>query len=176
MAAQHRLHTIGAAFKGHMGDVDLGFAGEFGKGQVWRGAIARRPIGELARVGFGKSHQVGNRLDGRVGPYHHTKGVAGQAGDVGEIFERVELHLHHVGQTRDADGDLRKRIAVGLGTHQLVGAEHAAGAGFVFDDHLNAQRLGGALGQSAHHSIRRSACRPRANQFDGLGRKGLGLG
>ena len=76
MAAQHGLQAIGAPFEGYMGDVDFGFVGKFGKGEVRRGAVAGRPISKLAWVGFGKGHQVGDGTDGGVGPHHYAEGVA----------------------------------------------------------------------------------------------------
>ena len=173
VAAQDGLHVVGITLEGYMGKLDTGALREFFHRQMRAGADAGGPIGEFLGVGLGVGHQVLDALDRRVGRYHQAKGVAGQAGDPGEIFQRVVSHLLHVRNAENAVRQLRQGVAVGLGVDHLDGAQHAAGAGFGVDDDGLAQRLAGAFCQRAYDGVGGAAGRPGADVFDGSGRVSL---
>ena len=176
VAAQDGLHVVGIALERHGCELDAGTLRKLFHGQVRAGAVAGVAVGELLRVGLGVGHQVGNGLDGRIHRHHKAEGVAGEAGDPGEILQRVELHLLHVRDTEHAVRQLAQRVAVRLGVDQLIGAEGTARAGFVVHDDLHAQGLGGALRDRADHRVGAAARRPGADVADGLVGKGLRKG
>jgi hypothetical protein len=136
-----------------MGELDARLAGEFFYRQVRCGAVAGGAVAEFARIGFGKLDQIGDRFVGRVGLDHDAEGVAGQAGDVGEVAQRVELHFLHVRQACHTDGDLRQGVAVGCRLDQLIGPQHAAGTRLVLDHHLHTQCFAGAFAQRTHDDV-----------------------
>jgi hypothetical protein len=128
---------------------------------------------ELARIVLAIGDEIGDRLDRRIGTHRDAERVAGQARDVREVLQRVELHLLHVRQPLHADGGLRQRVAVGLRRNEFVRPQHAARARLVVDDHLPAEALARALGERAHHRVGGAAGGPRTDQADRLGRIGL---
>ena len=67
MLAQQRIHRRGAALEWHEGQIDLGDALEHLEADVLGG---RRPVdshGQLAGLGAGRFHQIGERAVGRCG-------------------------------------------------------------------------------------------------------------
>jgi hypothetical protein len=156
VAADQRLQAIGHALEGHVLHRDARLGRELLDDPVRAGAHAGRAVGEPAGVGLAPGHQLLDVADRRLGPDHQPEGVAGQAGDPGEVLQRVELHLLHVRHPEHALRQLGERVPVRLGVHQLDRTERAGRAGPVLDQHVLAQRLAGALGEGAHHDVGRA--------------------
>ena len=107
MATQNGLHVVGIALERHVRELDAGALRKFLDRQMRAGAGASGAIGELFGVGLGIGHQVLDAFDRRVGGHHQTKCVAGQAGNPGEIVQRVISCFLHVRNAENAVWQLR---------------------------------------------------------------------
>ena len=161
---------------GHVDDVDPRHRFEQLAGEMAGGAVTLRGEIELARMRFGKRDQLlhGGRLLLRRHRQHQRHG-----GDERDRHETVRI----VGELlvkRLVDGERRRigeqqRIAVRRGLGRLFGADIAAGAGPVVDDHRLAPFLRQLLRHHAHQRVGRGARRRRHDDLDRPRRIGLRL-
>jgi hypothetical protein len=133
-------------------------------GQVAGAAVAARAVVELARVALRVRHQVGDARDAEpvrhLGAHHQHVRHLRDAGDRREVADRVVRQLRvepGIDRVR-RDGAHDDRRAVGRGLGHGVGAEVAAGAGTVLDDH-RAEAVLHLLGERAGDDVERAARR-----------------
>jgi hypothetical protein len=175
VASHERDGAVGVALERHVQQLHAGLGGDLLHGEVERCAGTRRGVGKLARVRLGVLDEVLESLELRVGADHHAERVAREADDVGEVVDRVPVHLLHVRLAEGGDGELRDGVPV-----RLRGPRHgdrsvvAAAAGAVLDHQRLAQVLGGDLAQPAEIDVGAAARRPGHDQGNRLGRELLG--
>jgi len=173
VAAEQRLHQVGAALVGHVLQFDARLLRDAFGGQVRTGQGAGGAVGQLAGVGLGVGDEVGPGLERAVAGHHDAEGVAGHVQDIADVLDRVPVDLGGVADAKHPQRGLRDGVAVRLRGLQLLHGQRAASARLVFHDHRLAQDLAGVLGELAHGDVRRAASREGDHQLDGLGREGL---
>ncbi len=137
-------------------------------------AGARRGVVQLARLRLHQRDEILERIRLDAGMHHQQVGRGCDQRHRHEILDRVVLDAgvrrrrDHVG----AGGAHGERVAVGRGAGRDLGADRAAGAAAVVDDHLLAEALGELLPDQARDDVGRAARRERDDQADRLGRIG----
>ena len=146
-----------------MEHIDAGHAHEQLAVELLRAADAARGHIDLARIGLGVGDEFGDGLgrEGRV-HLHHAERV-NDAGDRDDVADEVEIEI--VVQRRVPD--VRRVISSsvwpsGVGSHDRLGADIAAGAGPV----LNDKRLAEALRQPLSHQPRENVGRSAGAEAD----------
>src|ERR1017187_4969092 len=114
----------------------------------------------------------------RIGAHHQQRGRCARERERDEIARRVEGELaEQRGVDREcADGTERERLAVGRGLGHELGADVAAGAGFVLDHDRLLQLLGQGLSENASGDVGRGAGAEGDDHADRPGRVVLRAG
>jgi hypothetical protein len=137
LPAEQVLHRGRAALVGHVHHVDLGLGFEQLAGKMAGAPVAARAERELARIRLRITDQLGDRIGRHRRIQHQHVRRNRDQGDRREVLDRVVRHL-----AVQADVDrvrrqcaLEDRVAVGRAFRDQVGADVAAGARSVVDDH-----------------------------------------
>ena len=114
--------------------------------------------GDVLLLRLDRLDQLGDRVGREVGPGDDGHRHVGDQPDAGEVLGRIvgELAVER-GAGRLADMVQQQRVAVGVGLGDPAGAERAAGAADILDDHLLAQRPRHRLGDQTGHGVGRAA-------------------
>ncbi|MPM43662.1 hypothetical protein SDC9_90339 [bioreactor metagenome] len=154
-----------------MQNVHARHGGKHFTGQMDGGAVARRCVGELARLLLGVSDDFLDRLVRALGGVHHQHvGHHGQQADGREVLHRVIAQL---GVQRlvggHADGGDHDGVAVARLLGHIVRTDVAARAGAVFHHHGLAQHAARLVAQRAGDHVHGASGRERHNPLDRLG-------
>ena len=165
------------ALVGNVGQLDAGVAGEQRGGEMREARKARRAVVQLAGLGLGERHQLGDAFRRDAGIEHQHIGRGADHRDRLEVVDRVvgQLGAERRRHAMRARGDQADRVAVRRGLGDDIDAEIAAGAGAVLDDellaelgreflrHQAADDVGGGAGRERHHDAHRLVriARPR---------------
>ena len=143
-----------------MDHVDLGQRLEQFRGHMHRGAIARRSIGDFARIGLAVIDELLNGLD-RHGVRHHQH--IGQLHDARDRHGIADEIVRQLLVERGADSVVgrhkQQRVAVRRRGDGGGRGDVAAGAGAVFDHELLAETVRQPLAHDPRHDIDRAAGR-----------------
>ena len=133
---------------------------------------------DLAGLRLGERHQLLDVRHRHVGRGDEQLRHLGDQRDQGEVFERIveDLVLQAVADGDRAGAGDRDGVAVGLGLRDEIGAERAAGAGPVVDDHELAEEVLHLLPDHPADDVVRPAGRERHHEADRLCRIVLGPG
>jgi hypothetical protein len=158
-----------------MREVGAGGVVEHHARQVRRSAVARRGIAELAGVRLAVGHQLLDVLRGNGRVHHqHVRQVA----DLHHRREALDRVVADLLVQADVDGQRprgpeQQHVAIGRRAGHRFGAQVAAGAGLVLDDHRLAQL--DRRGQRACHRVGGAARGKGHDHHDRLGREIVGL-
>ena len=177
----HRAHALVRNVVG----LAAGLVDEHLRGEVQDGAVARRGVVQLPRLGLQQRHQLLRvvRRHPRVDEDDDWRGA--DDGDRRDVVDRIERHrfvdarVDHVVVRHHAE-----RVAVGRGLHQRRRADDATGARLVLHHHRVAQGLAEGALRGAHDGVhaRRSghrqdeAHRPVALRAHGTRQQQAGAG
>ena len=176
--AEHGLHfarenrRVGrrVALVGNVHEVDLGGVLQHLHRQVRRGAVAGRGVVQLAGLALRERDELGQvaRLHLRIDDQQVRRDRHQR--DRREIRDRVVRKLRiRAGRDRVGAGRAeRQRVAVGRRLGRGVGADRAAGARPVLDDHGLAEPLAQPLRHDAGDDVGRAARREADDELDGL--------
>ena len=123
--------------------------------QMTGGTVARRAIGQLARVLLSELHQFANVFELRI--VRHNKHQRGRRdeGDRIERGERIDLHVfedvridHHGSLVRH-----EHRVTIGSGVGRLLRRHVPACGAIVLDDHRLANLLADPMGDKTRDGI-----------------------
>ena len=134
--------------------------------EMLRTAIAGRAIGQ-ARIGLGVGDELGERLRRNRRVDDQRERHAGDQRDRREILHGIvgQLLVERLVDRKRGRGRHQERVAVGLGSRDLLGAERGAGARLVLDhdDRVQpaldlvgdqpAEQIGGAAGRIRHDHL-----------------------
>ncbi|MGY3224149.1 hypothetical protein ACVIM5_004756 [Bradyrhizobium sp. USDA 4512] len=158
-----------------MHDVDLGRQLEQFAGEMRQAAGAGGGEVQLARLRPGERDQFVHVPRRHVGGDHQHLRHGRDQRHRREILQRVVGNPLHAGADRQRAGARdRHRVAVGRRLRDRVGAEHAALAGAVVDDHGLPCELRDLLPDHPRDDVVRPAGRERHDQPERLGREILG--
>ena len=132
-------------------------------------AVARRRVGELARIGLGLLDQFLHRFDvGLRRHREHQMPMHDQRDRLEILLDNIGQLGHHVaGDRHRADRSDRQRVAVRRRLCDVVHAKRERAAGLVLDDDGRAAERRAELGgQDARHSVGRAAGGLRHDQPD----------
>ena len=152
-----------------MHDIDVGRQLEQFARQMRQAAGTGRGEIQFPRLRLGERDQFLHVPGGEVGRDYQHLGHGGDQRHRREILQRIIGDLFHAradserARTRDCDG-----VTVGWGLGDRVGAEHAALAAAVVDQHRLLGNLGHALSDHARDNVIGAAGRERHDQLDGL--------
>ena len=132
-------------------------------------ADAAGPVVQLLGLALARFDQVADRLPGRVGAHDHAEGELRQAGDVGEVTQRMPVGRLVVRVAQAVDGHAGDRVAVGPGVHHLRCRQRRAGARLDVDDDLLAPLPADALAEKAQVHVAYAARRQRVVDRNRLG-------
>ena len=177
LAGQQVLQRRAGALVRHVHHLDAGLLLQHGARHVLQRAVARRGVVQLARVGLGVGHQLGQRLGGHVVAHHDD---LRRRQDVGDGLEVGQLPLALLHQVRRDDVKARvlhqQRVAIGRRTLDDGRRNGAVAAALVVDHHLLARHCAQALRQHAAGQVGGAAGGGGHDQGDGLGRIALRQG
>ena len=140
-------------------------------------AIALRGIGRLAGIGLGVGDEVFERGLRQVRPRGDDVGHQRQHADRHELGPVVGQRLVEVVVDRQGAGRAAQQgVAVGLGAPDDLGADIAARAGAVIDDHRLSPGGGELLADQAAQNVGRAAGREGHDDAHLLGWPSLGKG
>ena len=159
-----------------MGHVDARTARKQLTAQVVRSAHARRAVGQFARIGFAKSHQLGQGFEGLVLVDDQHVGVAQDGGQRRHVLERIKSHgLEHMGADgHGGAGGIENFQRVGCRLDHGVACHCTARAGPVFHDHGLAQLAAEHRCKHTRRGVNGSAWGITHDEFDGVAACGLG--
>ena len=161
MAADHVDHRRPAALERYVQHVDPRFELEQLGAEMLERADAGRGVLQVARLLLRQRHQLLDRMNRQVGMDHDDVRSRAHHPDRHEGFDwivgqLVEPGVDRIGQRNDEDG-----VAVGCRVGRQLGADHAAGAGAVVDDHLLAELLAKLVADHAADHVVAAAGRKR---------------
>src|SRR5262245_44615093 len=127
---------FGGALVGDVDEVGSGLQFEQFRGEGGQVAVAHGAEVELAGTSLGIGDELLDVLRGEVGCDHEHLIALGDLRDrrevlYGVVIAKGDRRSHHQG----AGVAEQQRVAVGLGARDRFGAERAAGAGAILDDH-----------------------------------------
>jgi hypothetical protein len=179
---EHELHrpadqvghgVAGAAIR-HMHHVHASHQLEQLTRHVDAGADAARSEIELARIGLGVGDELGNGGGRERRVHHRDVRHAGHAGDRRDVANEIEGELVVEGVVdRVRRNHLEQRVTVRRRLHHGLGADIAAGARPVLDDHLLTEPLGEPLRHQTGQDVRPAAGGEADDDADRLRRIGL---
>ncbi len=142
VAGDDVAHGLAAALVGHMHGVDVGAVADHLPGQVCDAADPRGGIVELLRCGARERDQLRHGVGLHVLGDRERERRERDRGDGVVLLQRIERRLLEQ-PLADAERILRhqQRVAVGIGTGDVVPGEIAVGARPVLDDDRCAQHL-----------------------------------
>ncbi len=177
MLAEEVLQRLAGAAERDGDRLDIaGLEDAFGR-QLHRAADAVVAVGVLVRVGGELGQELFARLGRKLRMDAQRVGRLGGRGDGREAVERVGdvLDLRHGGQRAVPGGE--ERVAVGLGLHELRGADRAAAAADIQHGDRGAELLFQQQGQLAGAGVGAAAGAGRDGEFDGalgiVGKSGM---
>ena len=177
VAAEHLGNRLAAPLGRDVGELNARLARHQLHGDRVGGGGTDRRVRELAGIGLGEVDDVLPLLEGTVGLDDRAEAVASHQDDVGEVLDRIEGGLLHVGDAEDGDGDLPDGVAVGLGgAGHRCRTQRGAAAGLVVDDHRLTQMRRGGFRDAPEQEIGAHAGLERHDQGNGLRRKIVGRG
>ena len=139
---------------GHVDHEHLGGGLEQLGGQMGRGAIAGRTVGEAAGLGARLRQKVGRRPDRTVRPDHRHIGRMPEHSDRGQSclggVRQFGVQARHDGHRAGVEQQ-RETFGRALG-HEVI-AHHGAGTGLVVHDDRLPPHLGQAVGQGTGHGV-----------------------
>jgi hypothetical protein len=154
MAGDEIVHGLGGAAIGHMGHRRAGAAREQLGGEMRRRADALRAVIDRARMGFGISDKLGDRIRREIAP-HHQRVRQARHDDDGLERGRIEIELAVEQRIGGERRRLRReqRVAVGRCRRDFAGAEIAGNAGAVLDHDRTAPARREALGEKPRNDV-----------------------
>ncbi len=147
-------------------------------GEMRGAAVADRAVIQLARLRFRERHELLDRIDAEPGIDDQQVGAGPDEAHRRQILERVVFHFpveHGVDRERAGNRNA-DRVAVGSGPGDERGAEVAARAGTVLDDHRLAERRRELLREHARDQVGRAAGGKGHDQVDRARRPVLRIG
>ena len=153
LAAQQVLQRRARALVGHVHHLHAGLLLQHGTRHMLQRAVARRGIVELAGVGLGVAHQLGQRLHRQLGAHDDDLRCRQHIGHRGKVALLPALGLGQVGRDDVVARVLhQQRVAVGIGTLDQIGGDGAVAAALVvhhhrLPDHRRQRLCGHAAGQ-----------------------------
>ena len=161
---------------GHVRGLDAGGVEEELGAEMDQPARSARPVGELAGLALAELDQLLERPGRQRGIDGEHGGLVGELADRHDVVQRIERRLVQDRIDRVAARDGEIGVAVGGCLDRGLGAEIAAGAGLVLDDHGLAEPRAHLLGDQPAGEVRAAARRERRHELDRPRRPGLGRG
>jgi hypothetical protein len=159
LVAKEARHSVRQALIGHMDNIGAGLRLEPFRDEMRRIAVTRGAIIELAGIGLGLRDEFADRARRERRIDDQQLGTVGYFGDGDKIPRRVVVAVsrHSRQHRKRAHIAEQQRVAVGFGIGDRLGADHAAAADAVLDDHVLLERGRHVLRHQARHDIDRSA-------------------
>ena len=134
--------------------------------EMLEGADAGRGVAQLARLLLGHRQQFLQRIRRQARMHREHIGAGAHDADRRERLDRIVGQLVEPRIDRVRDRDDQDGVAVGRRVRRKLGADDAAGAGAVVDDHLLAEPLAHLRGDGAADDVVAAAGRERDDQPD----------
>ena len=175
MAGHHVVDALAKAFVGNVRNVQARHALEHFTRQMLLAARAAGGVADFAGLLFGQGDQLFDIVGRKAGEGQHHKRASGHVGNRAQVSDRV---VGDVGVQigRNGDGRIGRKqqgVAVGDSLGNKVGANGAAGAGFVFHHHRLFPQRAQLLRQHPAINVGRAAGREGDDDLHRLVGKGL---